>query len=461
MKHARRLRLRTIVVAVALAAVPAERAFAQGAPESIDYEGPGSSSLIDSLRKGAAIGTMLRGSYFSRTKPNRNGPTAEAGGVGGWLFGETGEYANILSFGGALAYVAKVHGPEGHGGNFVLEDPDQSGYATLGVIFARLRAGDHALTAGRIAPQHGWSLDGVYRFYNRFDGAFTGRRDVRAMIPLAYEGGTVQGKFANDSVRYYGGYLTRMKQVNDPDFEDLAAGAFLPGDSSGMAYAGAQWKINPNMMLQGGYHAADNLLNMSWIDFDYVYRFDKDRYVRLDMQYLYQNDNGDANLGKFSMNNKAAYLEARPTPWFIPYGMIGRNSDGAELRSPYSLGPSYLVQRIGENAKAGEKTWILGSTFDFSTLGARGLVFDVSYGDRTDRHNNGNPAQPIADWRELATDLIYSFGKQWGWAEGIRVRARWARVWEDGAQFSNGAITNISQKQDDVRFDFQWRYVFK
>jgi hypothetical protein len=41
------------------------------------------------------------------------------------------------------------------------------------------------------------------------------------------------------------------------------------------------------------------------------------------------------------------------------------------------------VQRIGENAKAGEQTIILGSTFDFSTLGARGLSFDVSYGERT------------------------------------------------------------------------------
>ena len=462
---ARPRNLRAIALATGaaalIAALPPERAFAQGAPESIDYEGPGSESLIDSLRKGAAVGTMLRGSYFSRTKPNRNGPTAEAGGIGGWLFAETGEFRDFLSFGGALAYVAKVHGPEGHGGNFVLEDPDQSGYATLGVAFARLRTGDHALTGGRIAPQHGWSLDGVYRFYNRFDGAFTGRRDVRAMIPLAYEGATVQGRFASDTVRYYGGYLTRMKQINDPDFEDLAAAAFLPGDSNGMAYAGGQWKINPNMMLQGGYHAVDNLLNMSWIDFDYVYRFDKERYVRLDMQYLYQNDNGDANLGQFSMNNRAAYLEARPTAWFIPYGIIGRNSDGAELRSPYSLGPSYLVQRIGENAKAGEKTWILGSTFDFATLGMRGLAFDVSYGERTGRHNNGNVAQPLADWKELATDLIFTFGKQYGWAEGIRMRARWARVWEDGNQFSNGVITNISQKQDDVRFDFQWRYVFK
>ena len=376
------------------------------------------------------------------------------------MFGETGEWANLLSFGGALAYVAKIHGPDGHGGNFILKDPDQEGYATVGVAFARLRFEDHALTAGRISPQYAWNLDGIYRFYNRLDGAFIGRRDVRAMVPLSYQGASVAGKFAEDTVRYYGGWVNKMKQINDTDFKQLAAAALLPGDSDGMWYGGAQWKINNNMLLQGGYSRADNLLDMGWVDFDVVHRFDKDTYLRLDVQYLYEKSNGSQNLGEFSMNNKAAYVEARFVPWFIPYGAYGSNSHGDELRSPFSIGPSYLVQRIGENAKAGEKTLILGSTFDFSTLGARGLAFDASYGWRTDRHVKNNKAQPLADWNELATDLIYTLGKEFGWANGIRMRARWARVWENGPQFSGGTITDLDQQHTDVRFDMQWRIVF-
>ena len=451
-----------IIGAAALSTVLASgRAFAQAAPESTDYQDPRSGGFIDSLTTGATFGNMLRVSYFSRTKPDHNGPTAEAAGLGGWLFGETGEWQKMLSFGGALAYVAELHGPDGHGGNFILKDPDQEGYAALAVAYARLRYEDHALTAGRISPQYGWRLPNIYRYYNRFDGAFIGRRDVRAMIPLSYQGASVQGKFAQDTVRYYGGWVNKMKQINDTDFNDLPEAAFLPGQSDGMWYAGAHWKINDNFLLQGVYNRADNLLDMSWIDFDSVFRFDKDRYVRLDVQYLYQKSNGSNNLGDFSTNNMAGYLEARWIPWFIPYGIIGRNSDDEELRSPFSLGPSYLVQRIGENAKAGEKTWILGSTFDFSPLGARGLVFDVSYGERTDRHLAGDSSKPLADWKEFATDLIYTLGKEYGWAQGIRMRARWAQVKESGELFSGGAITNVSQKQDDVRFDLQWRVVFK
>ena len=457
---------RTVMVvsagAAALSAVLASGgAFAQAAPESIDYQDPRSGGFVDSLTRGGTVGTMLRISNFSRTKPNHNGPTPEATGIGGWLFGETGEWQQMLSFGGALAYVAKIHGPDGHGGNFILKDPDQEGYATVGVAFARLRYEDHALTAGRISPQYAWNLPNIYRFYNRLDGAFLGRRDVRAMIPLSYQGASLAGKFAKDTVRYYGGWVNKMKQVNDSDFNDLPEAAFLPGQSDGMWYGGAQWKISDSMMLQGGYHRADNLLDMSWIDFDSVYRFSKDQYVRLDVQYLYQKSNGANNLGDFSMNNLAGYLEARWLPWWIPYGTIARNSDEEELRSPFSLGPSYLVQRIGENAKAGERTWILGSTFDFSSLGARGLVFDVSYGERTGRHLAHQDSRPLADWKELATDLIYTLGKDFGFFEGIRMRARWARVKETGDQYANGVITNIDQKQTDVRFDLQWRIVFK
>ena len=198
-------RAATVIVAAAGVALTCDRALAQAAPESLDYQDERSGGFIDSLATGATVGTMLRLSNFMRTKPNDNGPTAEATGLGGWLFGETGEWRNLLSFGGALAYVAKVHGPDGHGGNFILKDPDQEGYATVGVAFARLRFDTHAITAGRISPQYAWNLDNVYRFYNRFDGAFIGRRDVRAMIPLSYQGVSVTGKVADDTVRYYAG----------------------------------------------------------------------------------------------------------------------------------------------------------------------------------------------------------------------------------------------------------------
>ncbi|NWG74583.1 MAG: outer membrane porin, OprD family [Rubrivivax sp.] len=429
----------TPVAVAMLAALPAADALAQTGNAFVDD---------------AKAGMTLRSSFFERTRPDESGPAAEAWGLGGWIGGETGEVADLFKIGGNYYFVGELYGPKDGGGNFVLDD-SQSSYGVLGEAWAQLRFGDHALRLGRQALSYGWSLDGVYRFFNRYDGAFIGRRDVRAMLPLNFESATVSGKFANDTVRYYGGYAWNMRQINSDSFDDLAEGALLPGDSDGMAFVGAQWKLNNDMMLQGAYHAVDNLLNMGWVDFDTVWRLGDNKYVRFDTQYIYQSSNGKEYLGNFSTWNWAAYVEARWVGWAIPYATIGFNGDGDEIRAPYSLGPSYLVQRVGENAKAGERTWIIGTHFDFAGLGGPGLSFDINYGQRRDRHVAGNSSQPLSDWDELATDLIYNFGKDVGWLSGTRVRFRWAKVWEGGRQYSNGGIVPVDQDTTDLRFDFQ------
>jgi hypothetical protein len=429
----------TPITMAALLAWPATGALAQSGSDFLDK---------------AKAGMTIRSSFFERTKPNESGPAAEAWGLGGWIGGETGEVADLFKIGGNYYFVGEMYGPKDGGGNFVL-DTEQNGYSVLGEAWGQLRLGDHALRVGRQRLAYGWALDGVYRFFNRYDGAFIGPRDVRAMLPLNFESATVSGKFANDSVRYYGGFAWDMRQINSDSFDNLAKAALLPGDSDGMYFAGAQWKISNDMMLQGAYHAVDDLLNMAWIDLDYVLRLGDNKYVRFDTQYHYQDSNGKAYLGDFNTWNWAGYVEARWVNWAIPYATIGVNGDGDELRAPYSLGPSYLVQRIGENAKAGERTWIIGTHFDFAGLGGPGLSFDINYGQRRDRHVPGDSSLPLSDWDELAADLIYNFGKDVAWLSGTRVRFRWAKVWEEGKQTTNGAIVPVDQKTTDIRFDLQ------
>jgi hypothetical protein len=390
-----------LVVAVLGAAMQPGDVLAQASPAPSAAAPSGTSDwMADEFFTKWKAGTMVRSSFFERTKPNETSPAAEAWGLGGWLYGETGEWAKTLSFGGALYYVVPAYAPSGGSGDFILT-PAQDGYTTVGEAWGRARFGDHALTVGRQALSFGWSLDGIYRFYNRFDGSFIGRRDIRAMHPLAFEAATVTGRFLDGNVRYYGGWAWNMRQTNSADFEDLGTAAFLPEDSDGMAFVGAQWKINNDLMLQGSFHKVQNLAELAWVDLDYVWRLGEGRYVRFDTQYIDQRS--DRNLPSFPTDgepepgpplpieglktwNWNGYVEARWWPWWIAYGMVGVTDDGDEIRSPYSLGPSYLVQRVGENSKAGERTWIVGSTFDFASFGAAGLSFDVNYGQRRDRH---------------------------------------------------------------------------
>ena len=53
-----------------------------------------------------------------------------------------------------------------------------------------------------------------------------GRRDVRAMQPLTYLAATAGGKAMNDTLRYWGGYVWDMKQINDDRFRNMYQAAY-------------------------------------------------------------------------------------------------------------------------------------------------------------------------------------------------------------------------------------------
>jgi hypothetical protein len=418
--------------------------------------------------KDAKAGAVVRAATFHRYSQT-DGPAAtfnqDGAGFGGWVFGNTGELGETLSFGGAYYFVTPLHSPKGRSFNYILKDPDQDGFGILGEANVKLRYDKHSLTVGRQSLNFAWYMDDVYRFYNKLDQSMVGRRDVRGMHPITYEAAVVRGSLVNDTVRYYAGQATKMKQINDDEFRNLYKGAYQTtvfpesakrGDSDGMDFVGAIWKPNKNLMLTGSYHAVDDMLNMAYVDLDYVHRLTDKRYVRFGTQFMYQSSNGDSQVSNgrsFDTQYGGVYGEVRLVPWLIGYGMGGLTADGEEIRAPYSIGPSYLIQRVGENSKAGERTWILGSIIDFSSLGARGLSFDINYGQRSNRHVAHESSKPLADWDELATDLVYFLPPEAGFFSNLRLRARWARVWEKGEDWSGGVQGRLDQTRTDVRFD--------
>jgi len=411
----------------------------------------------------AKFGYMFRTSYFDRrSSGDDTGAGAfrqQAMGLGGWLYGTSGEIGNMLSFGATYDFVVPLYGPSDRPYSYILRDPGQDSVSVLGEAYGKLRLGTHSFVLGRQSISQAWYLDDVVRFYNKLDQSMIGRRDVRGMHPLQYEAATVQGRVSEDTVRYYGGYVWTARQINDNSFRNLYQAAYQTtvwpeekktGDSAGAAYAGLQWKPDRNMMLEGSYYALKDMLDMAYVDFDYVFRMPEKNYLRFGTQYLYQQGNGTNQLtgGRdFHTGYWGVYGEARLIPWLVPYAMAGVTSDGEDIRAPFSIGPSYLVQRVGENSKAGEHTWILGSIVDFGPIGAKGLSFDINYGQRRNRKTvTATGLTPATDWDEMATDLIYVFPQD-GPFKNMRVRARYGQVWENGASLVGTKVTN------DIRLD--------
>ena len=372
-----------------------------------------------------------------------------------------------------------IGAPEQYPFNFILQDPDQSGYGVFGELNARLRLGANTIVIGRQTIRNQWFMDGVYRFFNKLDQSMVGPRDIRGMNWITYEAATLQGRAFDESLRYYGGYVNRMTQVNEDRFRNLYQGGwnvFLyptslrQGDSDGMAYVGMNWKPSNDSMVSASYHNVENMVNMLYTDFDYVWRMQGTQYFRLGAQWMYQESNGDSLMRgangqpgpSFHTNYGGLYFEGRPVPWWIPYAALGMTSDRNQIYSPFSIGPSFLIQRIGENSRAGERTWILGTVFDFATMGLNGLSFDVTYGQRSNRNVDGNPNLPVADWNEAATDLIYVVPFD-GFFRNLRARARYAKAWQEGPNWNAAAnaIQDVDFTTRDLRFDVQLNIPFK
>lgn len=432
----------------------------------------------------ATAGYLFRTASFNRSSSGDSNVPGLAfkqtgAGIGGWLYGTTGELANFLSFGATYNFVQPIWSPEQYPFNFILKDTSQSGYGVVGELNARLRYENNTFVIGRQTIRNQWFMDGVFRFFNKLDQSMVGPRDIRGMNWITYEAATLQGRALNDSLRYYGGYVTGVKQVNDDQFRNLYQGGWnvftypsdtRMGDSDGMAYVGMNWKPTNDSMISASYHNVQNMLNMVYTDFDYVFRMEDKKYFRVGVQGMYQESNGQSLMRgvngstgpSFNTSYGGVYVEARPVTWWIPYAMAGVTSDRNQIYSPFSIGPSYLVQRIGENSRAGERTWILGTVFDFSTFGANGLSFDITYGQRTNRNVDGNPSLPVADWDEMATDLIYIFPQD-GFFKNLRARARYAKVWQKGDNWNAGAnaVQYVDYSTNDVRFDVQLNVPFK
>lgn len=432
----------------------------------------------------ATVGYMFRTASFNRSSsgdPNVPGLAfKQAGaGIGGWLYGTTGELADFLSFGATYNFVQPIWSPEQYPFNFILKDTSQSGYGVVGELNARLRYDTNTFVIGRQTIRNQWFMDGVYRFFNKLDQSMVGPRDIRGMNWITYEAATLQGRAFDNSLRYYAGYVTGVKQVNDDQFRNLYQGgwnvftypsASREGDSDGMAYVGMNWKPTNDSMISASYHNVQNMLNMVYADFDYVFRMEDKKYFRVGVQGMYQESNGQSLMRgvngsagpSFNTNYGGVYVEARPVAWWIPYAMAGLTSDRNQIYSPFSIGPSYLVQRIGENSRAGERTWILGTVFDFGPFGMNGLSFDITYGQRTNRNVDGASNLPVADWDEMATDLIYIFPQD-GFFKNLRARARYAKVWQKGDDWSASAnaVRYVDYSTNDVRFDVQLNIPFK
>lgn len=390
-------------------------------------------------------GAHLRSMYFERDTP---GPEQKAWAVGGWLYGTSGYFNDVLQLGATGYFSLPLYAPDDKTGHLML-DASNDGYSVIGEAFARLKHADHRLTLYRqLIRMDAPRAEGVRA--NRTDGTFVGPRDLR-MTPVTYEAALVNGPIG-ESLRYYAGYVANGKRINETRFVSMGELAGAPTSGSGMLMGGVQWSPMKEVWIQGWYHHVADVIRIAFADLDWVHRTSQDSYVRVGAQLIDQRSSGDDRLtGRdFSTRHVGLYGEGG-WRWLKAYVGLGKTDDGERIFTPYAYGPHYFGQRIREFVRAGERATLLGATFDLAAFGARGLSFDANVANGRNAINAASGAA-LADWREFDTDLVYAFAKESPLA-GMRVRLRYAKLYED----QPGGQTD---KTTDFRIDLNWTVPF-
>ena len=398
----------------------------------------------DSFTADAKVGAQFRSLYFNRDLPAR---IQESWAAGGWLWGRTGYWRDMLAFGGTVYGSVPLHGPDDRDGTGSLK-PGQRGYGVLGEAYAKLKISNQIATLYRqrigANPQ---KAEGVRSLQT--DLNYLGSRDIR-MTPLTYEAAMLNGSIS-DSLRYQAGYVSRVKDINADKFVSMSRLAGVNSIDEGLWTGGLQWSPRKDLWVQGFYYSVKDTIRIGYVDLDWVTRTSKDSYYRVAAQYSDQRSDG-ANLltGRaFKTWNAGVYSEFG-WHWLKVYGALGKTGEGQQIRTPYSFGPIYITQRIKTFSRAGENAAMLGTTFDLASVGLPGFSIDLNLADGRDALDPVTRAtQP--KWREYDTDFVYRFGKESA-LSGMQLRFRWATVKEDFG-------TRVD-RTDDTRFDVNWAVNF-
>jgi len=392
-------------------------------------------------------GAHLRSLYFDQSPPGGNDP--EAWAVGGWLYGQSPYFFDLVSF-GATAYGSFPLWKGDNAGATNMLQPDGGSIATLGEAFARLQYAGQGITLYRQLIDPRYPVASGVRG-NRADLAFVGKRDIR-MLPLTYEAALASGTVSED-VRYFAGYVWDVKNINENTFASMSSLAGAAGTKDGMWMGGVQWAPVKDLWVQGWYHNVLDTLAISFVDADYVHRPSREWYWRVGTQYAYQSSAGRSQLtgGDFSTSNWGAYGE---TGWtFLKgYAAYSTTGDGANIRTPYSKGPLYITQRMKDFTRAGEQAWLIGGTIDLGVLGLEGLSFDVNAAIDGDAGINPGTGAANPTWKEYDYDLVYRFAKDTLF-DGMRMRLRYATLSENYGTYTS--------RTTDFRIDLNWSLAFK
>ena len=295
------------------------------------------------------------------------------------------------------------------------------------------------------------------------------------LLPQTFEGGTISSKEI-DNVTFNLGQLEHASgRASSNDTGMAVAGGAQ--DSNKFRYAGADWKVTKDLLLQYYYANLEDYYKQNFLGLVHVYPIAPNQSFKTDLRYFDSSSDGKNGDVGYRFNNNNGYAknpgEVDNKTWsatftytlggsafllghqrvsddggfvFLNQGSLvndNGNAEGAGGASFYS----FTDATVGSFIRAGENTTYGQYSYDFASLGVPGLKASIAYLDGRDIKATSGVGK---DLNEHETDARVDYVIQTGPLKGFGTTLR------HGTYGGNTSTAN----QDQTRLIFNYTYSF-
>jgi hypothetical protein len=342
---------------------------ADGPPVTPAAEPAPERESLDPFLRDTALTLHLRTFYFDGNQTR--GTENEAWAGGGWVSYRSGWLLDTFAIGATLYGSAPLYAPEDKDGTLLLK-PGQKGYYAPGEAWGALRYGDYVLLKG-------------YR--QIVDQGYINPSDIR-MTPYTFEGITVGGDV--DVVQYLAGYLWKIKPRNADTFSSMAAQAGARGSEAGVGLLGARLTPLSGLRLDISNQYGVDTFNTMYAKAEYRLPFSDDWALGLGAEFTDQRAVGAALVANAATRMWATQVGGTRVQVFYRQltlsTAVSVTGAGNTIQNPWGTYPGFIslidAPAAQNFARANEKAWLIGAVYDFSALGASGLIgtFNFAWG---------------------------------------------------------------------------------
>ncbi|WP_163352835.1 OprD family outer membrane porin [Desulfovibrio sp. JC010] len=338
---------------------------------------------------------------------------SESLALGGSLEYESPKFGDIFSFGltGYGVTPVGVFDQKDRGGTELLDDNNE-GYAVLGKAYALL--------------EHWDSYIKVYR--QDLETPLINGDDDK-MVPNLFEAYTAGTSLLPD-VNFTLGYVDKMKAKNSDVFKSmtrLADDDGVQSRNSGVIMAGLEWTPAEFISTQIWNYNSPDYINMAFAQIDLTHSINDDLEIHGSVIGLDQRSSGSQDGGDF---NSAEFGVLAGFVW-KGFGIdVGGTfvDDTRDITCPWGGVPFFTSMTIADNDRAGEQTFFLGASYDFSEIGVDNLnvAAMITLSQTPDSGPNASP-----DQNEYDFEIDYAFD---GALDGLSLTNQYAYLDQDEGQ---------------------------